>query len=344
MTDQAQSIIEEKKKNRNPTSVHYPEDIGDFYVCIDFYKYRTAFGDNSSPVADPSKTDMLRRLYNADKQSVNNQIMKSTFARIKLPIPQGLVDSFAVNYATTELGGGIGALASGLAAAGSGGQALAGIASNLITGGDASVAAESEEFKKFMNAAGTGAARSTATGIGKYLTSKLGISGVESVAGLVDLVSGDAINPNITVLFRGPTLKSHNFSWHITPRSRQESANIQKIIGIVKRAMHPEQFDKGVSVLLKYPSECLIQFVGKQGNKQFLYPLRPTVVESLSVNYAPSNVPSFFQDTHEVTSLDLNIRFQETSYYTRESFDDTSEYGSDGIDVGYVPNTTQGPN
>ena len=80
----------------------FPEDLGDFYFSMDFYDYRN-ITDRKSDVSEKSTLDPLRRLYNADKASVQNQISKpSSFARIKLPIPNNLKDVFKVNYESTQ--------------------------------------------------------------------------------------------------------------------------------------------------------------------------------------------------------------------------------------------------
>ena len=306
----------------------FPEDLGDFYMSLDFYDYRTATGDRKSEVSAGSTTDPLRRLFNADRSSVNNQIAKpSSFARIKLPIPTNLKDVFKVNYENTALGGSTGAMAAAWQAGGEGMQFV----TNLLSG--ASNQEEAKAFSEFMDQAATASGKSIAA----YLTEKNVLFGA-NLSGLWDLVSGTAVNPNLTVLFRGPTLKTHSFDWLLTPRTRKESENIRKMTAIIKRAMHPERLNSSTSAILRYPSECLIQFVGRKDNKQFLYPLRPTVVDTASFDYANNGVVSFFQDSDDTTSLHMSITFQETSYYTRDSFDSTSEYGSDGFNTSDLTN------
>ena len=188
----------------------------------------------------------------------------------------------------------------------------------------------------FAKGIGPELAQAVARSTAKYISDNTGTN----ISGLFDLATGTAINPNLAVLFRGPTLKSHSFSWIFSPRSATESQNIKRIIAIIKRAMHPSRQSDTSSAILKYPCECLIEFVGVKDNAVFLYPLRPVVVEELVVNYAPNQLPSFFQNSDEPTSLEITIQCQETSYYTRESFDNVALYGSDGFQTSDLTNST----
>lgn len=291
----------------------FPEDLGDFYFSMDFYDYRN-ITDRKSDVSEKSTLDPLRRLYNADKTSVQNQIAKpSSFARIKLPIPNNLKDVFKVNYESTQFGAAIGA-----------GAALQSIGENVFDPSNTSGI-----FSQFEEIGGEATAAAT-RGVAGWVTSK-GMFFNSNLSGLWDATSGVAVNPNLAILFRGPTLKSHQFEWTLTPRTKKESESLKTIKAIVTRAMHPERLSTETSAMLRFPSECLIQFIGRKPNGQFLYPLRPTVVENASFDYASNGVVSFFQDTDETTSMRISISFQETSYYTRDSFDDQTQYGSDGF-------------
>lgn len=325
MTDQAQQKIEEMKRRRSVEAIKFPEDLGDFYLSLDFYDYRTAAGARKSPMTNPdSAGGPIRRIANAERDSVNNQIAKpSTFAQIKLPLPTNLKDNFKINYENTALGGTIGALS----AIGQAGADTVGVVSEMLNLSEANNNAPSDT--DIIGQFGQGAL-AAGKGIANYLTEKNVLFGA-NIGGLWDLASGTAVNPNLAVLFRGPTLKTHTFEWHLTPRTKAESDAIQKIRAIITRAMHPERISPSTSAILRFPSECLIQFVGVNSNRMFLYPLRPTVVEAASFDYAPNGIVSMFQDTHDVTAMNVSITFQETSYYTRDSFDNTNEFGADGF-------------
>ena len=321
--------------------ISYPADIASlpFFTSIQFYAYSVGgagAGDFStaagiSTTSGDSGSVSLSNFYSANIAYTKSQITKGTYATINLPIPTNLNDSFGVTYENTTLGGLAGAVNDVMAGGASGAaQKLLSAASGVTGGAGVNV---TDIGKQTQAAGGNESLQAAGKLLAKYATDKGATLGVNA-GGLVDLQQGSAINPNLTVLFRGPTLKSHTFTWTITPRNATESQNIKEIIGIIKRAMHPTRPAGGLSAILGYPCECLVQFVNtkSQSNSNFfIYPLRPCVVEQLNINYAPSNVPSFFQSTNEVTALEITIHLQETSYYTRDSFDSTTEYGGDGL-------------
>jgi hypothetical protein len=325
----ASAVITQSKQQTNGLSaVSFPADLPPFFTSIQFYEYRAAVGSSSSPTSNAGNQSLspIQKLFSADKGSVNNQIQKNSFATIQLPIPANLNDSFRVDYENTSLGGLIGA-GSDIASAG---QATM---KNLLNS-DGSINAQALNNSATGGTGKEAALASTKLAL-KYLQEHGGTFGT-NLSGLNDLASGSAINPNLAVLFKGPTLKSHQFTWTLTPRNSTESAAIKKMIAIIKRAMHPTRQASGTVAILGYPCECLVSFIGTSTSSVFLYPMRPTVLENLAINYAPSNVPSFFQNTNEPTSVEITMQFQETSYYTRDSFDDGSQYGADGFSTGQV--------
>ena len=50
------------------------------------------------------------------------------------------------------------------------------------------------------------------------------------VNGLLSRVSGQVLNPNLELLFRGPQLSPFNFSFKLSPRSEKEAKNVRRII------------------------------------------------------------------------------------------------------------------
>jgi len=323
MVQNAQTIVQNKKDERNSQAISFPTDLGSFFFTLDFYDYRStakpgevnigkAFSSISSELKSTSDTSPFRRIYNADKNSVNASIKSSSYARIKLPIPGQLTDNFGVNYEDTQL------------------SSFLAFMTETLSG-----ALTPDQSKDAVQRATTG----VEYGVGRYIGKNLLGEGVSD---LIDLSLGSAINPNIATIFRGPTLKRHQFRWRLAPRSSKESQNIKKIIAIIKRAMHPAQLNSTTSSVLRFPSEVLPKFVSiKPDSSGFLYPMRPCVVEDFVVNYAPNNNMSLFQETYDPTVLEITLRLKETSYYTKESFDNSSEYGSDGFQTSTLTNATK---
>jgi hypothetical protein len=311
----AQTQIAQNKQNQNVSMLKFPSDLGDYFMSFDFYDYQTLSSTTALNVDSQSNTGLLQSFYTANIQSVNNAIAQSTsFARIVLPIPQSLVDNFSVQWEDKSLG-----LVAGLI--GQGWQAGKSLLHDIMNGTahtDHTQLGDFADVAKAMN-----------NDVGTQTLRRIAAMGSPLFGDLTDLTTGVTENPNLTVLFRGPTLKQHQFSWRLQPHSLQESQTLDQIIGIFKRERHPATLHGSTTAFLKYPSECLAQFHGGTSN-YFLYPLRPVIVSDFSINYAPNGMPAFFQ-SNEPVAVDITVRLQETSYYTRDSFDDQSQYGADGL-------------
>ena len=321
----AQAQISNKKQELAGTpTLMFPSDLGEFFMSFEFYDYRTLGQLQKQSTSATKNVEITRNIYNANKDNVQNAIKnsKDAFARISLPIPANLVDHFRVEYQTTSLG-----LPAGIA--GEIGQGFNDLSDGIFTPQQKQLLSDVQNTTS-GNTDSQGFLSQLRDNTGAQLTARVGLMGAADwIQDLYDLSSGVATNPNLAVLFKGPTLKQHTFSWKFAPRSQKESESIRKIIAILKRAMHPRKLNNSTSALLKYPSECLAQFHGPKEN--FLYPLRPTVVEDVVVNYAPNGTLSTFQETHDTTAYEITIMLQETSYNTRESFGDVNEYGYDGF-------------
>ena len=77
----------------------------------------------------------------------------------------------------------------------------------------------------------------------KATSSALGIFGANvSTEQLLARQSGQIFNPNLELLFNGPTLRSFSFSFKMTPRSAQEARQCKNIIRSFKQNMAPKNW------------------------------------------------------------------------------------------------------
>jgi hypothetical protein len=126
---------------------------------------------------------------------------------------------------------------------------------------------------------------------------------------------GLAQNPFLTVLFKQPTFKRHQFSWKLTPNNFQESNTLRDIINVFKYNMLPAMAPSTGGTLLKYPNMVFIQLSPKE---DYLYKFKPCVIESMSVNYASAGMPSFFKGSDAPTDVTLSINLLEIEYWLKE--------------------------
>ena len=313
----------------------FPSNLGGFFISLDFYDYRN-FADLLSS-GDRAFNDGVAIFANGKRASVEAAINRGSFARIYLPIPSNLIDSNQVQWSAESLG-----LTGGLL-----GEAWqAGTTLSQSFGQDGLLAGAGEAVGMIANPFNEmGSNESTAT----HMVRRIAAMGMPLFGQLTDLGTGVAENPNMAVLFRGPTLKQHTFAWRLMPRTESESETIRKIIATMKRAQSPQRLNRTTTAFLKYPSEAAIAFhhPGEQdrewGNPKFLYPIRPCVIEDVIVNYAPHGAPAFMDDENSsVAGIEIQLKVQETSYNLRDTFDDETVFGQDGYDTADLRRTPTG--
>lgn len=342
MPTPAQAAIDRSRSGMTAKELRFPANLGDFFISLDFYDYRN-FSDLVADGASKSQGGVAyegtRTFANGSRTSVNAAIERGSFARIYLPIPSNLIDSNQVQWSAEQLGllGGL------LGEAWQSGTNMAGGVSLSPDGVLTGVLNAVDEVGGAFNNLGNNSTVS-------HAARRVAAMGMPLFGQLTDMGTGVAENPNLAVLFRGPTLKQHTFSWKLMPRSESESDTIRRIIATMKRAQAPERLNKTTTAFLKYPSEAAIAFHhpgesdSQWGDPKFLYQIRPCVIEDVIVNYAPHGAPAFLNDDHSsAVGIELQLKLQETSYNLRDSFDASSgEFGQDGYDTSQLRNISTG--
>jgi hypothetical protein len=128
-----------------------------------------------------------------------------------------------------------------------------------------------------------------------------------------------------------------NLSWYFSPKNEQESNDLNLVIQTLKNASLPSYtspLGAGISGILKYPKIVQLNFYpwDLQSNSSIpanrwgwtensIIKMKRCFMSSVSVNYNPGTVPSFFADkkTSPVVT-ELSIQFKEIEYLTAESW------------------------
>jgi hypothetical protein len=207
---------------------------------------------------------------------------------INLPIPNQLNDTTSLNYDQAALGAVLGSFVEASAA------------TSLTGSQQASIAAEGL----------------VAGGLERLLSS---VPGGSNILNAVSARSGLAINPFLTVVFKNPSFKTHNFSWKFFPKTSEESDILTRIVQTIKYHMLPGLLTSS-GVIFEYPEMVNIKIYPSENN---LYQFKPCVVKSLNVNYAPSGGPSFFKNSLAApTGIELRMELQEIEYFTKIDIQD----------------------
>jgi hypothetical protein len=139
---------------------------------------------------------------------------------------------------------------------------------------------------------------------------------------------GAVPNPHLQAIFSGVELRTHTFQWTFAPRNPQESLNLKAIIKEIKKNSLPSYSTTGTAAL-QYPP--MVEIKLKPWNDGLIR-FKKCLVQSVSVNYAPNGLPSFFQGTREPTMIEIEIQFLETEIQTARDYGlNSSDTRSDGI-------------
>lgn len=219
---------------------------------------------------------------------------------IALPIPANLKDSYSLNYSTKELGA-AGYVFDKLSENGTneGKSALGSLITNIEQGtGNLTDDLKNVAEKGIESAPSYGAAA-----LAQYASGfPAGVAALQTL--------GLAVNPFLSVVFNNVDFKEYQFSWRFMPRDSKETQTIKKIIDEFKIRSHPTV--KGS--LFTIPDLVTITL----DPPDHLFNFRKCVIKSISVDYAPNDLPSFFYDGAP-TTIDFSIRLQEVEIRTSDN-------------------------
>lgn len=269
------------------------------YLQIKVVRYKTIpvnSGEENKIVGEPGKR----------RNSTNKE---ESLATIFLPIPSAIQDRNSVSYQGSNINAIAGTAIGGIQNIMEGGANFAtmnpgdAINSMINTGGEA--------IKDTIDAAG-GAPRIIDL-ITKSLASQaLGVFGGNvSVDQLLARGEGIVFNPNMELLFNGPSLRQFAFSFQMTPRSQAESDAVKSIIRTFKSNMAPQVTTEGSgSLFLKTPNVFELTYKQGKDSHSFLHQFKQCFLENVSVNYTGAGTYATYGDGTPV-SIIMNLQFKE---------------------------------
>lgn len=276
------------KEEKNTFSYSYPSDPATNSLLMIFYAYNR---DKATAQGDASRSS-----------SVNGSTL-TPLGTITLPIPANLTDVTSIQYEDSAMGAFGGEFASAIVKSG---QAF-GRAASATGMGDAIT-----ELKNGAKSIG-GEISGNWQNIGKVLLRRTASNIAPNYANVIDQSFGDIPNPNMSVMFRGVNLKTHEYSWKISPNSADEAEVIRKLINTLRSNALPKRKN---NYFLEYPSLVDLFLLP---NEFATYKHKTCMIESVAVNYAPTGQPVFFYNEYPA-EVELTVRFKETSIFTSEDY------------------------
>lgn len=151
------------------------------------------------------------------------------------------------------------------------------------------------------------------------------------VEGLLTRLSGAVVNPNLELLFQGPTLRPFTFTFRLSPRDNTEAEKVRRIIRVFKQYSSP-----GTSsdrLFLTTPNVFNIKYMrGKyENNNQIieaqehpsLNKIKTCALKSINVDYTPDGSYMTFNEANAtMTSYNLTLQFQELEPVTTKDYID----------------------
>jgi hypothetical protein len=232
-------------------------------------------------------------------------------ARIRtiiLPIPSNISDTNAAKFGDSELNS-IGAAVLGGVKdiMESGKDFTGGVKSGMESIGQSITAAVNETTSAIGGLEGAGGFFTR-----KAASAAVGILGVNvSPEQILARTQGEILNPNLELLFGGPTLRSFRFSFKFIPRNRSEAQEVMEIIRCFKVNMAPKV--KGTSIqntMMKTPNVFELRYKKGQTPHPFLNRFKQCFLETVSVNYTADGTYATYDDGTPV-SMTLDLSFKE---------------------------------
>lgn len=285
----------------------------DIQRYVPLQSYRSVPGSNQRYVTGNNFSDRAGRRTSPNlttKPLIND-------GTILLPIPSDLKDSNNVKYDSSEL--------NGLQAVGA--QLVEGAskeATNFLTGALEGNATKRKTAIDNLISEGKGAVADVLAGVGQGADNFLGKRFASQIVGLFggnvtanDLLArgnGEIINPNMELLFGGPTIRNFRFNFKMTPRNEKEAEQIKLIIRAFKRNMAPQAEGGTVgsgNFFLKTPNVFSLRYRTGSRNHPFLNRFKQCFLTDMSVQYTGEGIYSTYDDGTPVSMI-LDLSFKET--------------------------------
>ncbi len=145
-------------------------------------------------------------------------------------------------------------------------------------------------------------------------------AGVESQA-LLARTTGMVMNPNMELLFKGPSLRPFSFKFKLSPRGQKEADNIIKIIRFFKQGSAPIRSKS--NLFLKSPHVFKITYIhrGEQGElHRKLNAFKTCALQGFGVNYTPTGNYATYQDGTMV-AYEISMNFTEIVPIFNDDYD-----------------------
>ena len=287
------------RRRKEYEDLFYPEDIGSSKQDRIKFGMRYISGQRSISF-DGNRFDPLQ---------IENRQTERIEGSVTLPIPGGISDKNSVKFEGENLNvlqaAGVGAILNPVAAAQAGADFLRN--AMTMTPDQLQAALGSEQGSNIVSALRIGLAQQFT---GTNLFSRLG---------------GGILNPNMELLFQAPTLRSFNFSFTMSARSRTEAAQIKKIIRFFKQGMSVKKSSDNIFVVSPNIFTIKYQLGNTGGDHPSIGRIKNCALTDLNTTYGNGNTYMTYDDpARTMTQYKIDMSFQELDPITEDNYTSTT--------------------
>ena len=116
--------------------------------------------------------------------------------------------------------------------------------------------------------------------------------------------TGQVINPNLELLFKGPQLRPFQFNFVLSPRSAKEAKTVKEIIQFFKEKSAVRRAN--TKAFLMQPNAWKIEYIHNGGLHQSLNRIKMCAMQSVTTNYTPAGSYSTYNDA-EATMTQYSV-------------------------------------
>lgn len=121
--------------------------------------------------------------------------------------------------------------------------------------------------------------------------------------------NGLVLNPNLELLFSGPSLRPFNFTFRLSPRDSTEATTVKRIIKFFKYGSTVKTTNDGLFLKAPYVFNISYKYKNKEEHPG-LNKIKTCALKTVTVNYTPDGSYMTFEDG-TMTSYEISLQFME---------------------------------
>ena len=144
--------------------------------------------------------------------------------------------------------------------------------------------------------------------------------------GLFARTKGATINPNLELLFNGPTLRPFSFQFKLSPRNKLEAQEVVRIIRFFKQGMSPIRTEGNLFLLAPHTFQVHFVHAPTSAEHPFIGKMKECALKTFSTDYTPENNYSTLKDGF-MASYSITMEFQELEPVYNDDYRDDEDSG-----------------